>query len=329
VRVTRFRLGALVLVLTLPLLSLAACSSSGGLLVSARFSDVGDLSPGAPVMLADVTIGKVKGIRLDGREALVSMEISRDAEVPKDVTARVRRTSLLGEKVIDLEVPEGLPGNAPLLADGATIANTQVRADLEDLVRSGSAVLAPITASEVATLVDEGAKGFGGQGETIRGLIGNFRDIVHAYAGATDDIQSVIESLNQLNTTLAQRASAQGLAVQNGARALDVLREESDQLAAAIHALARLSVGSRGIMDAHFDEMTRFFAQMRTILGVLKSEQASIDGLLKYAPLHNRNVQMVEYQAFNQVLQDFVICGFNEDPSDPARTCNPPARRGD
>jgi hypothetical protein len=67
--------------------------------------------------------------------------------------------------------------------------------------------------------------------------------------------------------------------------------------------------------------MTHFFAQTRTILGVLQQEQADINGLLKYGPIHNRNTQLVEYREFNQVLQDFVICGLNDDPSDPARRC--------
>ena len=67
---------------------------------------------------------------------------------------------------------------------------------------------------------------------------------------------------------------------------------------------------------------------MRVILGVLKDEQAAIEGLLRWAPFHDRNTQLVDYYDFNQVLQDFVICGLNEDPSDPARTCNPSTAPG-
>jgi hypothetical protein len=57
------------------------------------------------------------------------------------------------------------------------------------------------------------------------------------------------------------------------------------------------------------------------ILGVLRSEQAAIAGALKWAPHHNRNTQLVEYQEFNQILQDFIICGMNDDPKDPSRKC--------
>ncbi len=303
------------------LLSLTACSRSPRIQVSARFADVGSLTTHAPVMLDDIRVGDVTGIRLAGRDALVTMSLDPSAHVPDNVIALVRRTSLLGEQIVELTVPAGAPDSAPSLRDGATISQTGIRADLEDLVQAGNAALAPITASEVGTLVDEGARGFGGQGSTLRGLLGDLGQIVHAYAGRTSDIHSLIASLNELNTTLAAHASAQGQALGNTARALTMLREEGARLQTAVHALARLAVGARGILDAHVDEMSHFFQQTRTIFGVLQQEQASIVQLLRDAPLHDRNTQLVEYQEMNQVLQDFVICGLNNDQSDPARRC--------
>jgi phospholipid/cholesterol/gamma-HCH transport system substrate-binding protein len=308
-------------------LALVGCSSSHPLTLKARFSDVGDLTKGAPVMMADVTVGKVTGIKLDGYSALVTIAIDRGVQVPAGATARVRRTSLLGERIVDLMVPDTVPAGGPILRDGATLARTEVRPDLEDLVKEGTAVLGPITESEVATLVNEGYKGFGGRGQELRALLDNFGTIVKAYAGETGTIRSLIRSMNRLNTTIALKAAAHASAVGHSERALTMLRQESGRLQSAIKALDRLSVGARRIMDQHEDEMARFFSQMQTIMGVLKDQQAAIQGLLRYAPLHNRNTQLVEFWEFNQVLQDFVICGFNEDKSDPARTCTP-GRKG-
>jgi phospholipid/cholesterol/gamma-HCH transport system substrate-binding protein len=308
-------------------LALAGCSSSHPRTLKARFSDVGDLTKGAPVMMADVTVGKVTGIKLDGYSALVSMSIDRGVQVPSGSTARVRRTSLLGERIVDLVVPDNLLAGTPALSDGATIGRTEVRPDLEDLVKEGSAALGPITESEVATLVNEGYKGFGGRGQQLGALLDNFGVIVKAYAGETDTIRSLITSMNRLNTTVALKAAAHAAALGNSERALTMLRQESVRLQAAIKALSRLSVGASRIMTQHEDEMARFFSQVQTIMGVLRSQQAAIEGLLRYAPLHNRNTQLVEFLEFNQVIQDFVICGFNEDKADPARTCTP-GRKG-
>jgi phospholipid/cholesterol/gamma-HCH transport system substrate-binding protein len=302
--------------------AMSACSSAPHLSVKATFADVGDLAVHAPVLLDDIKVGSVNGIALDGREALVTMAIDRGAHIPSNVVAQVTRTSLLGERVVELQVPAGSPAGPTLLADGQTIRRTEVRPDLEDLVQAGNTVLAPITASEVATLVDEGATGFGNQGPNLRILLDDFQQIVHTYAGQTNTIQSLIESMNQLNTALAAHASAQGQSVANTAQALNVLNDERIRLQNAIHALARLAVGARGILDAHEQDMEAFFSQARTILGVLQAEQAAITAFLRYAPLHNGNTQTVEYQEFNQIYQDFVICGLNDNPNDPARRCN-------
>jgi phospholipid/cholesterol/gamma-HCH transport system substrate-binding protein len=296
-------------------------SDDDEIILSARFDDVADLAPGAPVMLADVTVGKVEEIELDGTQARVTMSIDSSARLPQGAIARVRRESLLGEKIIDFVIPETVPVDAPLLQDGAEILQTEVRPDLEDLVREGVNVLGPIAASEVATLVDEGAKGFGGRGDELRTMITNFDAIVSAYARNTDEIRGVIENMDRFNTILASRAQAHARSVANTAQSIGMLREEVDRLEAAIRALTRLSIGGRLILEDHSDEMSRFFKQMRVILGILHEEQDSIELLLKWAPFHNRNTQVTEMYDFVQVYQDFIICGMNEDPNDPARKC--------
>jgi phospholipid/cholesterol/gamma-HCH transport system substrate-binding protein len=291
--------------------------------VEAAFADVGDLAPSAPVMLADVQIGKVEDISLSGNHAVVTMQIDRSADVPKGVVARIRRTSLLGERIVDLFMPEDLPQSAPPLQDGDTIAETETRADLEDLVREGVDVLTPIAASEVATLVDEGAKAFGGRGDELRALLQNFERIIEAYAARTDDIRGVIVSLGRFNTILAQQALAHARSVANSAQAIGILRQEVERLERAITALDRLAVGARRILEEHSDEMHRFFRQMRVILRVLRQEEASINKIIRWAPHHNQGTQLTEYKDFVQVYQDLVVCGLNDDPRDPARRCPP------
>jgi phospholipid/cholesterol/gamma-HCH transport system substrate-binding protein len=312
---------ALLVSVCLPLMALSACGKGGTITVTATFADVGDLAASAPVMMADVQVGKVTGISLQHDRAVVTMAIDEGADVPRDVTARVRRTSLLGERIVDLVPASDLPASAPLLADGAHITRTELRPDLEDLVQAGNAVLQPISASEVATLIDEGYKGFAGRGNELGQFLRNLNDITTAYAAKTDEIASVITSLNQLNTTIASEATANGQAVANGDRALTVLDEESDQLKRAVHDLVRLSVGSKAILDQHLIQMESFFSQMRVILGVLQQQQSDLQGFLAYAPKHDYNTQVVEYQEFNQVFQDFIICGLNDNPNDPARMC--------
>jgi phospholipid/cholesterol/gamma-HCH transport system substrate-binding protein len=304
-------------------LLLAGCSGGGDTLAaSAKFGDVGDLAQDAPVMMADIVVGKVTDIRLVGHEALVSMELEESAEVPQDVQVRVRRTSVLGERILDLVPAEDVDDDSPLLADGDEITDTETRSDLEDLVAEGTDVLAEISASELAVMIEEGARGFGGQGLELRRMLDNFNEIITGYAGRSKQITDLIKSLDRFNATVASRAGAHEQAIANSEKNFSMLAEESERLEQAIIALDRLARGGSAILNAHADEMERFFAQTRSIFGVLAANQGDIARLLENAPGHNLNTQRVEYIEFNQVVQDFIICGLNDNPRDPARSCD-------
>ncbi|MGH2828009.1 MAG: MlaD family protein [Actinomycetota bacterium] len=302
---------------------LTACSAPDSLTATAAFTDVGDLAQDAPVTMADIKVGKVTDIRLENNEAIVTLELDEDARIPADVTARVRRTSVLGERIIDLVVPEGSEDSKKLLADGADITDTAVRTDLEDLVGEGSELLGAIAASDLAVMIDEGGRGFGGKGEELRSLLNSYTEIAGAYAKRGEMLKSLISNLDDFNATVASESEAHRDAVENTSRSIEVLSEESAELSKAIVSLNRLAVGGEDIFTEHLDEMQHFFSQTKTILGQLESQQRDIELLLRWAPGHHRNTQLVEYFEFNQVIQDFVICGLNDDPSDPARRCTP------
>ena len=210
----------------------------------------------------------------------------------------------------------------PLLADGDEITDTETRSDLEDLVAEGTDVLAEISASELAVMIEEGARGFGGQGLELRRMLDNFNEIITGYAGRSKQITDLIKSLDRFNATVASRAGAHEEAIANSEKNFSMLAEESERLEQAIIALDRLARGGSAILNAHADEMERFFAQTRSIFGVLAANQGDIARLLENAPGHNLNTQRVEYIEFNQVVQDFIICGLNDNPRDPARSCD-------
>jgi phospholipid/cholesterol/gamma-HCH transport system substrate-binding protein len=300
---------------------LAACGPDR-IQATATFSDVGDLAVGAPVTMADIQVGVVDDVHLAGNQAVVTLGLDRSAKIPVGVTARVRRTSVLGERIVDIVLPKNLTDSTPLLADGANIDKTVVRSDLEDLVSEGSDLFGAISAAQLAVMIDEGGKGFGGNGVEIRNLLSNYGDIIHAYQGSSGELVSLIHNLKAFNDTLAPHAAAHAQAVVNTARSIKVLSDESHKLSHAIVALNRLSRGGKAILQAHTDEMSAFFRQLRVILGVLNDQDISLAKFLKWAPGHNYNTQAVEYTDFNEVVQQFVICGLNDDPSNPARTCN-------
>lgn len=108
-------------------------SSSDGYHVTAQFSNIGDLKPGAQVSVSGVTIGQVQQIGYDPKtfKAVVTMRIeNKYMSIPDDSFAVIQTTGLLGGKYISLS-PGGSDTN---LKDGSEIEQTQSAIVLEDLI---------------------------------------------------------------------------------------------------------------------------------------------------------------------------------------------------
>jgi phospholipid/cholesterol/gamma-HCH transport system substrate-binding protein len=98
----------------------------------ARFDNIGALKVRAPVRSAGVTVGRVASIGLDPKtyQGVVRLEVERGFEFPKDSSARILTSGLLGDQYIGLE-----PGaEEKSFTAGDTIKQTQSAVVLESLI---------------------------------------------------------------------------------------------------------------------------------------------------------------------------------------------------
>ena len=98
----------------------------------ARFDNIGGLKPRAPVKSAGVVVGRVERIGFDDKtfQAQVTMRIESQYQFPKDSSAKILTSGLLGEQYIGLE-PGGDTNN---FAEGDRIKSTQSAIVLENLI---------------------------------------------------------------------------------------------------------------------------------------------------------------------------------------------------
>jgi phospholipid/cholesterol/gamma-HCH transport system substrate-binding protein len=127
-------LGALALLfLALKAANLASFTGGGNTYtVQARFDNIGGLKSRAPVRSAGVTVGRITGITLDRVtfQGVVTMDLNADMAFPKDSSAKILTSGLLGDQYIGL-VPGGSEQN---LAAGDVITQTQSAIVLENLI---------------------------------------------------------------------------------------------------------------------------------------------------------------------------------------------------
>lgn len=123
--------GAL-LFLALKVGSMSAVKASEGYEVVAAFDNIGGLKARAPVKSAGVVVGRVSDISFDSQayEALVTLRIDKRYAFPKDTSAAILTSGLLGEQYIGIEAG----GDSVKLKDKDRIKITQSAVVLENLI---------------------------------------------------------------------------------------------------------------------------------------------------------------------------------------------------
>jgi phospholipid/cholesterol/gamma-HCH transport system substrate-binding protein len=100
--------------------------------VYANFDNIGGLKPRAPVKSAGVVVGRVAGIGFDNERynARVTLTLDGQYKFPKDTTASILTSGLLGEQYIGLDAG----GDSANLANGDPVKLTQSAVVLEKLI---------------------------------------------------------------------------------------------------------------------------------------------------------------------------------------------------
>lgn len=219
--------------------------------VTARFRDVLDLVPNSTVKLNDLDVGRVAGVTLDGYVAEVRMQIRDDVELPANLFAQIRQTSLLGEKFVSLEMPTE-PASSEL-EDGATIGldRTGRNPEIEEVFNALALLLNGGGVGQLKSITQELNQAFDGRTEEIKSVLNELDTFVSAIDEDRETIVATLENLNRL----AERARAQQGTIENALddvpaalRSLDGQREDLVRL---LESLTRLSdVGVRVIRES-------------------------------------------------------------------------------
>ena len=96
----------------------------------ADFSSASGLKSGAPIEIAGVQVGRVKGIHLKSDQAAVVLAIQEDVEVYNDAIASIKTRGIIGEKFMELSPG----GGGELLRNGSSIQDTESGIDLEQVI---------------------------------------------------------------------------------------------------------------------------------------------------------------------------------------------------
>jgi phospholipid/cholesterol/gamma-HCH transport system substrate-binding protein len=229
------------------------------------FRDVLDLVPQSTVKIDDVTVGKVKSIKLKGYVAEVAVEVPGDVKLPSNTTAQIRQTSLLGEKFIALDRPEN-PGSG-------TLSNN----DVIGLDRTGRNPEVEEVLGALSLVLNGGGVG---QLKTI------FSELNNAFSGREDDVRSVLTQIRTFMGQLDQNKEAVVAALQNTSRLAVEIRKQDGTVKSALDDIPdalRSINGQRADLVKLLKALTRLSG---VGVQVIKASKAStINSLRELAPV--------------------------------------------
>ena len=259
--------------------------------VVAEFDDVLDLVPQSAVKVDDVSVGDVERITLDQNtfKAKVRMRIKKSVKLPRNATARVRQTSLLGEKFVELGRPDSPTGE---LADGDTIEvdDTSRVPEVEEVFTALSALLNGGGIGNIQEIAVELSAALAGREDTVRSALGNITQMVSALDDRKADIVRAIDALDRLTSTLARQRQTIGQALDTFTPALTVLADQREDLTRLLTHVAELGQVSTRVVNASREDTVRSFQLLQPILAKVVQARGDLSKALDQVELLTRLV---------------------------------------
>ncbi|SDE86836.1 MCE family protein [Pseudonocardia oroxyli] len=219
--------------------------------VTIEFPDVVDLVPQSLVKVADVSVGTVRSIDVDPQSwnARVTVAVNGAVALPADATARVRTTSLLGEKFVELAAPaQGATGSLrdsgqiPIERAGRAVEVEEVFGALSMLLNGGGV-------AQIKTISTELNAALTGREPQIRSLLDNLNTLVGALDDRKGEITRALDGINRLAATLNDRRPQIENALDNLEPGIAELERQRGQLVDMLQALDRLSGTATDTID--------------------------------------------------------------------------------
>ncbi len=246
--------------------------------VVAEFASVAGLDDQSAVRIAGVRIGRVDGIDLRGRQAMVTIVLEDDVVLTRGTFAEIKNLGLLGDKYVEL-VPG--PGNAAVLGEGAVIPG-QPSTGIDEVLSSVGGLGASL--QEVAAQLSGRAPPDGPLGRLVINLETTSAQIRDLVASNRDQLRVTIDNFEIVSATLA--------------RELPKLAQELNAVLAEVHAVM---AENRGALRGGLENVESLTANLQTsvdnlndITGKLARGEGTMGKLLNSDQAHEQLVGALE-----------------------------------
>jgi phospholipid/cholesterol/gamma-HCH transport system substrate-binding protein len=216
-------------------------SGAGAYRVYVQMPNTMALNGNSRVLVADVFVGTVHAIDLKNWVATLTVDLDKGVRLPKNATAKIGQTSLLGSQHVELAAP---PDPSPqLLKNGDTIplSNTSAYPSTEQTLASLALVLRGGGIPNLEVIQNEVYKILTGRARQIRDFLGKLDTFATGLNQQRDDIVHAINSTDRLLSYAGTRTGTLDRVLTEFPPLVDHFAKQRDLFADTVEAVGRIS----------------------------------------------------------------------------------------
>jgi phospholipid/cholesterol/gamma-HCH transport system substrate-binding protein len=257
----------------------------GAFTIQAQMPDVDNIEPNSRVRVADVTVGNVTKIERQGWNALVTMELNENVQLPANATAKLGQTSLLGSLHIELApptdvAPEGRlqEGSLIPLKSASNYPSTEQTLASVALLLNGGGI------GHVQDITEAFSTAWTGREADLRSLIEQLDIFIGYVNDQKGDIIAANEGINNLVGQIAEQKPVVDRALRTIPDALEVLKDQRDNLSEALVQLGRFSALAADSVDQTKEALVQELRDLGPTLEQLANAGPALTRALSFLP---------------------------------------------
>ncbi|HWC15172.1 MAG TPA: MlaD family protein [Actinomycetota bacterium] len=249
--------------------------------VSARFTDATGILNGDPVKIAGVDVGKVVSFEVQQGEAIVTMELSGDVDLPENVRAEIAFRNLLGQRIVNLVRPD-VPSSEPLEA-GATIPiqNTEGALDLSVVFNNLRPLIQSTNPEEINLVSRAVLEVFKGREGDVAKILGNFAEITDELSAKDQRLARLVTNLDRLTQVLNRQSGSIRSGVGRFGELMESLGDATPTIERVVDQLDTASTKFGGILVRNRANLDQELEDLETVLAIIGDELGPLDVIAK------------------------------------------------
>ena len=247
--------------------------------VAARFTNAAGLRNGDQVLLAGVPVGTVQKVEQKGDFVYAHMTVSGGTDLPADTAATIQVETLLGQVAVKLE-----PGHdwSHPLPDGATITDTVVPTEFQQLQNAAGPVLAQSDVNSFNQLLGDLAKVTSGKQAQVAQIISGLDKLSTTIDDRRAEVSQLIDASNQVSTALAGRDQQLVSVIDNLETVLNGLAQRRQQLSDMIANTEAVANQTASLVGDNRAKLDALLSSLNGALGVVSAHQVDLAQGLSY-----------------------------------------------